>query len=61
VFLEEALRSNARARRFFEQLAPSYRRLYIGWVDSAKREETRLRRAREAVRLLAAGEKLGLK
>lgn len=49
------------AWRFFEQLAPSYRRLYIGWIDSAKRQETKEKRLHEALGLLAAGKKLGLK
>lgn len=60
-YLEEALKGNARAWRFFEQLAPSYRRNYIAWIDSAKREETKAKRLREAIGLLAAGQKLGLK
>jgi uncharacterized protein YdeI (YjbR/CyaY-like superfamily) len=42
-------------------MAPSYQRAYIGWIDSAKRDETKKRRLREALRLLAAGKKLGLK
>jgi uncharacterized protein YdeI (YjbR/CyaY-like superfamily) len=60
-YIERALKANGAAWRQFEQLAPSYRRNYIGWIDSAKREETKRRRLREAVRLLAKGEKLGLK
>jgi uncharacterized protein YdeI (YjbR/CyaY-like superfamily) len=60
-YIELALRANRRAWRFFEQLAPSYRRAYIGWIDSAKLEETKARRLREALQLLAAGRKLGLK
>ncbi|MGH9255803.1 MAG: YdeI/OmpD-associated family protein [Vicinamibacterales bacterium] len=47
--------------RAFERLAPSHRRQYIGWIDSAKRAETRARRLKEAIRLLAAGKPLGLK
>jgi uncharacterized protein YdeI (YjbR/CyaY-like superfamily) len=35
--------------------------LCFGWVDSAKRHETRQRRLREAIARLAKGEKLGLK
>ena len=31
------------------------------WIDSAKREETKAKRLEEAIRLLAAGKKLGLK
>jgi uncharacterized protein YdeI (YjbR/CyaY-like superfamily) len=36
-------------------------RRYIGWIESAKREETKSRRLLEAIRLLAAGKPLGLK
>ncbi len=60
-YLEKALRAHARAWQNFERLAPSYRRLYVAWVDSAKREETREKRLREAIERLAAGQKLGLK
>ncbi|MGD0224901.1 MAG: YdeI/OmpD-associated family protein [Terriglobia bacterium] len=38
-----------------------YRRTYIGWIDSAKQQRTKTRRLEEAVRLLSAGKKLGLK
>jgi uncharacterized protein YdeI (YjbR/CyaY-like superfamily) len=60
-YVEQALKAQPRAWQFFKQLAPSYRRAYIGWIDSAKREETKARRLREAVELLSAGKKLGLK
>jgi uncharacterized protein YdeI (YjbR/CyaY-like superfamily) len=60
-YIEKALKANGAAWRHFEQLAPGYRRRYVGWVDSAKRAETKQRRLREAVALLAKGEKLGLK
>jgi uncharacterized protein YdeI (YjbR/CyaY-like superfamily) len=60
-FFAAALKRNPAAREFFDSLAPSYRRHYVGWVSSAKREETRARRLEEAVALLAAGKKLGLK
>ena len=60
-YIEEALRRHPAAHKYFESLAPSYRRMYIGWVDSAKREETKARRLGEAIALLAAGKKLGLK
>ena len=45
----------------FSRLAPSCRREYIAWIDSAKRDVTKERRLREAVRLLTAGKKLGMK
>jgi uncharacterized protein YdeI (YjbR/CyaY-like superfamily) len=60
-YIERAFKANAAAWRFFATLAPSYRRAYVGWIDAAKREETRERRLREAVLRLAKGEKLGLK
>ena len=60
-YIERALKSEPAAWRFFETLAPSYRRAYVGWIDAAKRAETRERRLREAVQRLAKGEKLGLK
>jgi uncharacterized protein YdeI (YjbR/CyaY-like superfamily) len=60
-YIEKQLRANARAWNYFEQLAPSCRRAYLGWIDSAKREETKGKRLREAIGLLAAGKKLGLK
>jgi uncharacterized protein YdeI (YjbR/CyaY-like superfamily) len=59
--LREALVANKRAKSNFDVLAPSYRRHYIGWIASAKKVDTRLKRAREAVRLLAENRKLGLK
>ena len=60
-YIERALKENGAAWRHFEQLAPSHRRKYIGWIDSAKRDETKERRLLEAVGLLAQGKKLGLK
>jgi uncharacterized protein YdeI (YjbR/CyaY-like superfamily) len=60
-YIEESLKADARAWACFEQLSPSCRRAYIGWIDSAKREETKQKRLREAITRLAAGEKLGLK
>lgn len=60
-FLAKALRANARARKNFDALAPSYRRQYIGWIGSAKRDATRERRVEEVIGLLERNEKLGLK
>jgi uncharacterized protein YdeI (YjbR/CyaY-like superfamily) len=56
-----AIARDRSARRFFEELAPSYRREFVLWVDSAKREETRHRRLAEVVARLRNGEKPGLK
>lgn len=60
-YIQAAFRSHATARRHFEALAPSQRRRYVAWIESAKREETRLGRLKEAIRLLARGKVLGLK
>lgn len=59
--LEDELDANPSAALFFAELAPSYRRHYMGWVDEAKRAETRRIRAREACALLAKGMKLPMK
>jgi uncharacterized protein YdeI (YjbR/CyaY-like superfamily) len=60
-YIKTALRRNPAASRFFEALSPSKRRRYFGWIESAKREETKRRRLEETIRLLAAGKELGLK
>ncbi|RMF57603.1 MAG: hypothetical protein D6743_18770 [Calditrichaeota bacterium] len=58
---KKALGENEKAREFFEQLAPSYRKQFIGWITIARRQETRTKRIRESIRLLEGGEKLGLR
>lgn len=60
-YIEDALRENGAAWESFSRLAPSHRREYVGWIDSAKKEETRRRRLAEAVSRLERGEKLGMK
>jgi len=60
-YIEQALKADTRAWRRFRALTPSQQRKYVGWIDSAQRVETKQRRLSEAVRLLAHGEKLGLK
>ena len=52
---------SGKAWQFFRALAPTYRRDFVVWIHVAKRPETRERRIRESIRLLAAGKKLGLK
>lgn len=60
-FIQDELKRSPTARSHFENLAPSERRRYINWIDTAQQEKTKLRRLQEAVNLLAAGRKLGLK
>lgn len=61
LFVKHALIASPKAWEYFQSLAPSYRRHYIGWIMHAKKEETRERRLREAVSLLEQNKKLGLK
>jgi uncharacterized protein YdeI (YjbR/CyaY-like superfamily) len=60
-YIGQALKTNAKAWEFFRKLAPTYRRHFVVWIHTAKRPETREKRIRESIRLLAAGQKLGLK
>jgi uncharacterized protein YdeI (YjbR/CyaY-like superfamily) len=59
--LERALRAHATARRFFDGLAPSYRRRYLGWLNDAKTDVTRRKRIAELVDLCARGVKSAMK
>jgi uncharacterized protein YdeI (YjbR/CyaY-like superfamily) len=59
--LESELAKNKNAKSFFDQLAPSYQKRFIGWISAAKRQETKERRIREVIALLEKGEKLGMK
>jgi uncharacterized protein YdeI (YjbR/CyaY-like superfamily) len=60
-FMREALVRNKKALQNFDGLAPMYKRHFIGWVASAKKEETRRKRLEEALSLLEQNKKLGLK
>jgi len=53
--LAAALATNSRASSNFVKLPPSIKRGILAWIESAKREETRLRRIRTTVRLTAQG------
>ena len=51
-YLKEALAINKKAQLNFDNFAFSYKRNYVGWITSAKKEETRKRRINEAVELI---------
>jgi uncharacterized protein YdeI (YjbR/CyaY-like superfamily) len=53
--LAAAIARNAKARATFESFSPSHRKEYIEWIVGAKRPETRERRVREAIAMLAEG------
>ena len=57
----KALSANKKAREYFKDLASSFKKQYIGWIATAKREETRKKRIKEAVNLLEQNQKLGMK
>ena len=56
-----ALDKNKTAKNNFYNLAQSYRRQYIGWISTAKKEDTRKKRISEAIELLEKNQKLGLR
>lgn len=57
--LRAAFRENRNARAAYDKLAPSHKKQYLYWINSAKRAETRERRLRETVSRLAQGIKPG--
>ena len=59
--LAEGLARDRNAKDFFTTLAPSCQKHFIAWIITAKRPETRAKRLKETMALLARGEKLGLK
>jgi uncharacterized protein YdeI (YjbR/CyaY-like superfamily) len=59
-YFKDALKRDRKAQKNFDNLAPSYQKLYVRWIGDAKREETRNRRLKEALKLLAQNKKLGI-
>jgi uncharacterized protein YdeI (YjbR/CyaY-like superfamily) len=60
-YIAKAFKSSPTAWKFFQQLARTERRNFVVWIHIAKRPETREKRIRESIELLASGQKLGLK
>lgn len=60
-YVATALKANGRAWAFFRTLAPTYKRHFVAWIHTARRPETREKRIRESIALLASGRKLGLR
>ncbi|MFC1550286.1 YdeI family protein [Candidatus Neomarinimicrobiota bacterium] len=56
-----ALGNDVEAQSNFNELAPSYKNQYLGWIATAKKTETRARRIKESIQLLRNGQKLGLR
>jgi hypothetical protein len=55
--LDAALSAQPDARSIYESLSFTHRRECAEWIGSAKREETRERRAARAIEMLLAGER----
>lgn len=56
---EEIIKANKKAWEYFStKLAPSYKKVSISWVMSAKREETKLNRLNILIASSAKGEKI---
>jgi uncharacterized protein YdeI (YjbR/CyaY-like superfamily) len=58
--LKKALSANKKVLENFNNFAPSYRRLYIGWITAAKKRETREKRIKQTVRWAAENKKPGM-
>ena len=60
-YIATAFKTNGKAWKYFQSLSRRERRNFVVWIHTARRPNTRDRRIRESVALLAAGKKLGLK
>ena len=60
-YIATAFRTNARAWKYFQSLPRRERRNFVVWIHTGKRPDTRDRRIRESIALLAVGNKLGLR
>jgi len=52
-YFSKALRANKKAQKAFENMAPSHRKAYVQWIEGAKRPETRARRLKRALGMIA--------
>jgi uncharacterized protein YdeI (YjbR/CyaY-like superfamily) len=57
---EKTFLANRKAWKFFNAQAPSYRRVCIYWITSAKKDETRARRLATLISDSSNGEKVGV-
>ena len=58
--LKDALAVDKDTGDFFDTLPPSQKKQYIGWIASAKREETRQTRLTKAMQMLRDRQRLGM-
>lgn len=60
-YVEQVLKEHPQAWENFCKMALSYRRIYIGWITDAKKQETIDRRLKEAIQRLEQNLPLGMK
>jgi len=60
-YITKAFARNRTVARNFERLAPSHRKTYVRWIDSAVKDETKQRRIADAMARIAKGLHVGLK
>jgi len=60
-YIKEAFAAKKKVLDNYNDLAPGYKRQIVGWISSAKKDETRMRRLAEAIRLLEQNKKLDMK
>ncbi|MGB2698321.1 MAG: YdeI/OmpD-associated family protein [Candidatus Zixiibacteriota bacterium] len=58
--LKKALTKNKKALENFNNFAPSYKRMYIGWINSAKKKETIEKRIARVVEWSTQNKKPGM-
>jgi uncharacterized protein YdeI (YjbR/CyaY-like superfamily) len=58
--LKKTLTKNKKALKNFENFAPSYKRLYIGWINDTKKQETKEKRISRVVEWSAQNQKPGM-
>ena len=57
--LSNALQHNHIAKNKYEKLAPSRKKQFLYWIESAKRIETRTKRIKETIRLILDNKRPG--
>lgn len=55
--LTAGLKKSKAAKAFFDELAYTHKKDFVGWITGAKRQETKDKRLAETMRLLKAGTK----
>ncbi len=56
-----AIQANPDAQENYANLTPTHQKQYITWIGVAKRVDTKRKRIKESINLLAQGKKLGLR